>query len=77
MSAPVRTESNGPLVTGVGVGFLSAAAVFVALRFYTRGAILKNIGKDDWTMLVALVRFGASSLGGGLDHTRHGHAGQY
>lgn len=75
MSAPVRTESNGPLVTGVAVGFLSAAAVFMALRFYTRGVILKNIGKDDWTMLVALVRFG--SLGGGLDHARHGHAGQY
>jgi hypothetical protein len=55
MSAPVRTESNGPLVTGVAVGFLSAAALFMALRFYTRGAILKNIGKDDWTMLVALV----------------------
>ncbi|KAK0750291.1 hypothetical protein B0T18DRAFT_428258 [Schizothecium vesticola] len=55
MSAPVRTESNGPLVTGVAVGFLSAAVVFMALRFYTRGAILKNIGKDDWTILVALV----------------------
>jgi hypothetical protein len=34
-----------PLVTGV-----------VVLRFYTRSAIVKSIGHDDWIILLALVR---------------------
>ena len=53
--ATIRTESNGPLVNGIAIGFTSTTAVFMILRFYTRGAILKNIGKDDWTMLAATV----------------------
>jgi NO-binding membrane sensor protein with MHYT domain len=32
------------------------AAVFVALRFYTRVAIIKVVGASDWCILVALVR---------------------
>lgn len=51
----IRTETNGPLVTGIGVGFVSATALFVAGRFYTRGVILRSLGKDDWSMLVATV----------------------
>jgi len=54
-TAPIRTETNGPLVNGVAIGFISATAAFMALRFYTRGALLKNIGNDDWTMLAATV----------------------
>ena len=52
----IRTETNGPLVTGVAVGFVSATVLFVAGRFYTRGVILGSIGKDDWSMLIATVR---------------------
>jgi hypothetical protein len=55
LPATVRTETNGPLVSGIAIGFVSVTALFMALRFYTRGAILKNIGKDDWTMLAAAV----------------------
>lgn len=51
----VRTETNGPLVTGIAVGFVSAAVFFVAGRLYTRGVLIRSIGKDDWSMLIATV----------------------
>jgi len=54
--ATIRTESNGPVVSGIAIGFTATTVVFMALRFYTRGVILKNIGNDDWTMLAATVR---------------------
>jgi hypothetical protein len=57
MADAIRTETNGPLVTGISVGFASVAALFVAGRLYTRGAILRCIGKDDWSILVATVCF--------------------
>jgi hypothetical protein len=31
------------------------AAIFVALRFYTRGIIIRVIGASDWSILLALV----------------------
>lgn len=34
-----------PLVTGI-----------VGLRFYTRSSLVKSIGPDDWSILLALVR---------------------
>jgi hypothetical protein len=58
----IRTETNGPLVTGISVGFVSVAALFVAGRLYTRGAILRCIGKDDWSILVATVCFAPAVL---------------
>lgn len=51
----IRTESKGPLVTGIAIGFASATILFVAGRFYARGVLLRSIGKDDWSMLVATV----------------------
>jgi hypothetical protein len=51
----IRTETTGPLVTGIAIGFVCAAALFVAGRFYTRQVILGYVGKDDWSMLVATV----------------------
>lgn len=50
------TETHGPLVTGIAIGFVCATAVFIAGRFYTRLVLLRSIGKDDWCMLVATVR---------------------
>ncbi len=52
---PIRTETNGQLVTGIAVGFVSATVLFVAARFYTRRVILGSVSKDDWAMLVATV----------------------
>ncbi|KAM0328650.1 hypothetical protein ACHAQA_005062 [Verticillium albo-atrum] len=51
----IRTETNGPMVIGITVGFTVVATVSVAGRFYTRGVILGSIGKDDWSMLIAIV----------------------
>lgn len=51
----IRTESNGHLVSGIAIGFVTASAVFVAGRFYTRAFLLGSVGKDDWSMLVATV----------------------
>ncbi|GAB1315559.1 Rhodopsin domain-containing protein [Madurella fahalii] len=51
----IRIETNGPLVTGIAVGFVSATALFVAGRLYTRGVLIRSIGKDDWSMLIATV----------------------
>lgn len=42
----------------------SIGAIFVSLRFYTRGYILQNVlGMEDWFILVALVFSGATSAG--------------
>ncbi|KAL2131361.1 hypothetical protein VTI74DRAFT_5196 [Chaetomium olivicolor] len=55
LPSTIRTETNGPLVTGIAIGFMSATALFVAGRFYTRGVILRSLGKDDWSMLIATI----------------------
>ncbi|KXX73942.1 hypothetical protein MMYC01_209435 [Madurella mycetomatis] len=42
----------------------SIGATFVALRFYTRGYLLRNVlGPEDWFVLVALVFSGATCAG--------------
>lgn len=42
----------------------SIGAIFVALRFYTRGYLLRNVlGAEDWFVLVALVFSGATCAG--------------
>lgn len=49
-----------PLVTGI-----------VALRFYTRSSVVKSVGSDDWSILLALVRYSKQESGfvdiGGLN----------
>ncbi|KAK2026104.1 hypothetical protein LX32DRAFT_642179 [Colletotrichum zoysiae] len=52
----IRTETNGPYVTGIAVGFAIAAAAVFSLRLYTRLVLLKTAGKDDWTICIAMVR---------------------
>ncbi|VBB71378.1 Putative protein of unknown function [Podospora comata] len=51
------------------------AAVFVALRFYTRGVLIKVIGGSDWSILVALI-FAGATCGGVIEQATHG-AGQH
>ncbi|GKT60007.1 integral membrane protein [Colletotrichum tofieldiae] len=51
----IRTESNGPLVSGIAMGFVVASAAVLSLRLYTRLVLLKTVGKDDWTISLAMV----------------------
>ncbi|KAK2008250.1 hypothetical protein LZ32DRAFT_631731 [Colletotrichum eremochloae] len=56
-TAPViRTETNGPYVTGIAIGFVIAAAAVFTLRLYTRVFLLKTAGKDDWTICISMVK---------------------
>ncbi|KAK2057411.1 hypothetical protein LY76DRAFT_107918 [Colletotrichum caudatum] len=50
----IRTETNGPYVTGIAAGFAIAAAAVFSLRLYTRLVLLKTAGKDDWTICIAM-----------------------
>ncbi len=56
MAGPIlNNESRATtIVTAVSV-ILSFTAVLVGLRLYTRAAILKTMGHDDWAIVVALV----------------------
>ena len=40
----------------VQAGMATGSTIAVALRFYTRFIVLRNVGYDDWLMLGALVR---------------------
>lgn len=40
----------------VQAGMAAGSTVAVALRFYTRIIITRNVRWDDWLMLIALVR---------------------
>lgn len=63
LSPATLAETNGPMVSSIGAAFGAGALIFVALRFYTRGVILKAIGKDDWAILVATVSVLPPNLG--------------
>ncbi|KAM0322082.1 hypothetical protein ACHAQA_009711 [Verticillium albo-atrum] len=58
----IRTATNGPLATGIAIGFVSASAICVAGRFYTRGVLLGSIGNDDWSILIATVFSAINSI---------------
>ncbi|KAH8150901.1 uncharacterized protein LAJ45_05083 [Morchella importuna] len=45
----------GPLLFAVEFPLLALSTVFVAFRFYCRHFIVRNLGPDDWIMLVALL----------------------
>ncbi|GFN18562.1 ChrR Cupin-like domain family protein [Aspergillus tubingensis] len=56
-SFPVRSESEdrGPLIVIVNGTVTGFAAAIVVLRFISRAAIVKRLGLDDWTMMLATV----------------------
>lgn len=54
-SAPYPDEYIGGTVVPCAVISTSLAAVFVGLRFYTRGVMLRRLGLSDWLILVSLV----------------------
>jgi hypothetical protein len=49
------TESRAPVVIGVVSFLLVTTTATLTLRFYTRHAILNQLGADGWLSLVALV----------------------
>jgi len=54
---PEDLESRVPVLMGVLIGMASAATIAVVGRFISRGIVSRNLGADDWTMLIALVTF--------------------
>ncbi|KEY73986.1 hypothetical protein S7711_02581 [Stachybotrys chartarum IBT 7711] len=50
----IRTETQGPLLLGVAIGFVVASAVVLALRLYTRVWLIQTPGADDWTIVLAM-----------------------
>jgi len=48
-------ETQVPTLIGISVAFIVAAALVVALRIITRQYIVKAVGADDITMVVAVV----------------------
>ena len=46
---------KGPMVNGVLWFEVFVFALFVALRVYTRKAILNSVGPDDYIVVIALV----------------------
>lgn len=49
----IHTSRQGNVVA-CAVATWAIAAVFVGLRFYLRGHLMKVLGREDWTMLLAL-----------------------
>ncbi|KAK0732010.1 hypothetical protein B0H67DRAFT_566439 [Lasiosphaeris hirsuta] len=49
----------------------AVAAIFVALRFYTRGVVIRVLGPTDWSILAALI-FGAGTSVAIIDQVVHG-----
>ncbi|KAL3426781.1 integral membrane protein [Phlyctema vagabunda] len=45
-------DTNAPTITAVGVSFSVLSLIFVCLRMYVRGFMIKAIGLDDWTIVV-------------------------
>jgi hypothetical protein len=67
MSLPADAGQGGDLggsvIAASVVTFVLTAAI-VALRFYTRIKIVRVLGAEDWTILVALVRLAVASFHG-------------
>lgn len=52
---PAGDVNKGPGIIGTLVATTSTCIVVVALRFWVRRRIVKIVGWDDWTILLALV----------------------
>jgi hypothetical protein len=49
------TQSKAGVLYGIAIGFAALSTIVVSLRLYTRAFILRTLGSDDYSMLVALV----------------------
>lgn len=52
----VLAYNNGPVLLAQTASFFSVAALVVLGRCYTRIFMVKSFGRDDWAMLLAMVR---------------------
>ena len=71
MSTPPNVETRGPAIQVVCIVFPIVAAIFVALRSYTRVRIVRWFGADDWVAVATLVTSIAYSVCIAID-THHG-----
>lgn len=54
--------SNAPALLAQTVPFFGVAALVVFARCYVRAVMLRAFGRDDWTMLLAMVSSNALSI---------------
>ncbi|OJZ88735.1 hypothetical protein ASPFODRAFT_159216 [Aspergillus luchuensis CBS 106.47] len=55
MQQSFPSEDRGPLIVIINGTVTGFAAAIVVLRFVSRAAIVKRLGSDDWTMMLATV----------------------
>ncbi|KAK3329169.1 hypothetical protein B0H66DRAFT_15054 [Apodospora peruviana] len=55
-------DSRVPNIIASGAVCLAISTVFVALRFYTRGFIIRVLGPTDWSILLALIFSAATTV---------------
>lgn len=48
-------ETRVPILIGVSVAFMILSVTVVLLRLFTRYAVVKALGSDDYTILIAVV----------------------
>ena len=49
-------NDNGPMILGVTWMESGVAVIAVAVRFFARVTVTNNVGIEDWTMLLSVVR---------------------
>jgi hypothetical protein len=51
----ISSENRGPVTYAIFITFTIIAGIIVIVRFITRLRIVKNVGCEDWMILLALV----------------------
>jgi hypothetical protein len=49
-------HNRGPEILAVCCSLVAVSSIFVAMRFYVRIRMTKNVAWDDWTVLASWVR---------------------
>ena len=52
-----HVDDRGPVVLGVSIAMIVVSSVFVGLRFVSRIGIVRRVGWDDYTILIAWVEW--------------------
>ena len=54
--AILKAEDMGPTCNAIVISFTIIAFISVSLRFYTRAILVRNVGWDDYCILLSMVR---------------------